>query len=105
MFHPVYPRVSSLTRHEAHRRGLMKGCEWQLRSDAHNYKESFHREDTDAEGRPVRRQVTPVDSKHDADAAGVTITLNPDYYNIQLVTRWPLTAWMLMGQTVLVKTH
>lgn len=81
----------------------MKGCVWQLRSDAHNNKESFHRADTDAEGQHVVRQVTPVDSKHDADAAGGTITLNPD--NIQLVNRWPLTAWMLMGQTVLVKTH
>lgn len=83
----------------------MKGFVWQLRSDAQNNKESFHREDTDAEGQQVIRQVTPADSKHGADAAGVTITLNPDCNNIQLVTPWPLTAWMLMGQTVLVKTH
>lgn len=83
----------------------MKELERQLRSDAHNNKESFYREDTDAAAQQVVRQVTPVDSKHDAYAACVTITLNPDHYNIRLVTWWPPTAWMLMGQTVLVKTH
>ncbi len=67
--------------------------------------ESFCREDPDAEGQQVVSQVTPTDSKHDAYAAGVTITLNSDQYTIRWVTLWPPTAWMLMGQTVLVKTY
>lgn len=55
--------------------------------------------------RRVARRVTPADSKHHAYAAHVTITLNPGRYNIRPATWWPETARMLMGQTVLVKTH
>lgn len=68
----------------------------------HKTTEPFHGEDPDAAGQQVVSQVTSVDSKHDAYAACVAITLNPDRYTIRWVTRWPLTAWKLMGQTVLV---
>lgn len=62
-------------------------------------------EDPDSAGQRVASQVAPMDSKHDASAACSTITLNFDHHTIRWVTLWPSAAWMLMGQTVVVKTH
>lgn len=78
----------------------MRGFEGRLRSDAQSDKEPFHGEDQGAAGWQVMGQVTSVDSKHDANAAHITITLNPDYYTIRWLTLRLPTVWVLMAQTL-----
>lgn len=62
--------------------------------------EPLHREDPDAAGQQVVSRATSVDSRHNAYAACLAITLNLDCYSERWVTLWPLTGLKLMGQTV-----